>query len=160
MRQCGVVHCLATAVGRAAVLPARGGQGVTLDDMHAAWLRWMHRMDLETDLAVVDDLTYERIRDRLMYGLPDAAIDPVTNLSALCVLMPRVVHHAGLVSLHELAQDDEGLSRELGLLDGAITDWHFRRSIDQGPGRPANPWTERAREDGAGAVYPRSERWV
>jgi hypothetical protein len=42
---------------------------------------------------------------------------------------PRLWLHAGLVSLHELAQDDEGLARERELLERAEIDWHFRHSM-------------------------------
>lgn len=105
---------------------------MTLDELHAAWLRWMHRKDIEADLAVVDELTLARIQERLMY-IPLIDPPPEDLLAWFAENTPRLVHHAGLVSLHQLAQDDEGLSRELGLFDQAMKDHHFRRSIDRGP---------------------------
>ena len=128
---------------------------MTLAEMREAWLRWMHRRDLEADLATVQDLTLARITQRLMYPAPEAGWD----IDELVEAMPTVWHHGGLMSLHELAQDDEGLSRESQLFDQAVTDWHFRNSIDTGDGRPANPWTE-ARRAGPLGLFPRSGRWV
>jgi hypothetical protein len=102
---------------------------MTLDELHGAWQRWMHRRDMNVDLPIVDELTRERIMARLMY-IPEP--DPVPDdwLEWAAETMPRVAHHAGLVSLHELAQDDEGLQRELALFDRAMKDHHFQRSIN------------------------------
>jgi hypothetical protein len=128
---------------------------MTLSDLRAAWLRWMHRKDLEADLDTVQELTLARITQRLMYPAPEAGWD----IDELVEAMPTVWHHGGLCSLHELAQDDEGLGREAQLFESAITDWHFRNSIDQGPARPNNPWTE-ARRANDGRLLPRRGGWV
>jgi hypothetical protein len=105
---------------------------MTMDEIHAAWLRWMHRNDLAADLATVETMAAARIAERQMHlGDPPLPEDA-----------PRLWLHAGLVSLHELAQDDEGLMREQELLERAEVDWHFRRSFDTTPlptiGAPAN----------------------
>ena len=128
---------------------------MTLDDMRAAWLRWMHRVDLSADLDTVQELTFARITQRLMYPAPEAGWD----IDELVEAMPTVWHHGGLMSLHQLAQDDEGLAREGQLFDQAVTDWHFRNSIDTGDSRPANPWTE-ARRAAAPRLFPRRGGWV
>lgn len=97
-------------------------------ELLVAWVRWMHRNDLQADLNTVMELTKNRITMRLMYQP-----DPNTTLDESIALAPTVWHHAGLCSLHQLAQDDEGLQREMVLFKEAIRDHHFRRSIDAGP---------------------------
>ena len=93
---------------------------MTLDDIHAAWLRFMHRRDIEADLATIDELAAERIATRIM--VDDLAPTPEQS--------PRLWLHAGLASLHELAQDDESLQREAALFEAAAVDYHFRWSQD------------------------------
>ena len=96
---------------------------MTIAEIHAAWLRWMHRNDLEADLATVETMAAARIAERQMHlGDPPLPEDA-----------PRLWLHAGLVSLHQLAQDDEGLMREQELLERAEVDHHFRRSFDTTP---------------------------
>ncbi len=54
----------------------------------------------------------------------------------------RIPLHLGLVYLHELAQDDEGMMREMARADDAIRDYAMKYSIencDATPSRPYNP---------------------
>lgn len=99
---------------------------MTLDEIRAAWLRWMHRKDVTADLDVVQVFAETSIVNRLMYPAPEAgwATDDLVEQ------MPVVWLHAGMMYLHELAQDDEGLAREARAFTDAIRDWHFRNSID------------------------------
>jgi hypothetical protein len=101
---------------------------MTIEEIRAAWLRWMHRNDLEADLATVETMAHERIAERLMY-----ATDGVEPWPPAPETAPRLWLHAGLVSLHQLAQDDEGLMREQELFERAAVDWHFRRSFETLP---------------------------
>lgn len=99
---------------------------MTIDEIRAAWLRWMHRKDVTADLDDVQTFAQTLIVQRLMYGAPPAGWDT----DELVASMPTVWLSAGLIYLHELAQDDDGLARESQLFEAAIRDHHFRRSID------------------------------
>lgn len=98
---------------------------MTEAEVEAAWTRYMHRSDLSADLPTIWTMAESKISERIMAAAPD----PVDVMAA----HPRTYLHAGLVYLHELAQDDEGLMRETALFDAAMVDLHFRRSIDAGP---------------------------
>lgn len=97
---------------------------MTLADIQAAWVRFMHRRDLDGDLALITSLAAVTVRERLMY-VPD----PEPTDEELAASIPVASLHAGLMKLHELAQDDEGLMRESELFRGAIADHHMSRSL-------------------------------
>lgn len=97
--------------------------------LRAAWLRWMHRRDVEADLDQVMEFARAKVINRLRYRAPDAGWDAAELMEE----MPRAWMAAGLIFLHELAQDDEGLMRERQFFAEAMQDWHMRHSIDAGP---------------------------
>ncbi len=102
---------------------------MTETEIREAWLRWMHRRDVEADLDTIMELAAALVIDRLKYSPPDAGWDREELIAAI----PRAWLHAGLIHLHELAQDDAGGSRETQLFQRAMGNWHMRRSIDGGP---------------------------
>lgn len=84
-------------------------------------MRWMHRNDVQADMPTVWTMADAKIAERMMR---DSASMPTTEIA------PRLWLHAGLVYLHELAHDDDGLMREAALFDQAVQDEAFRWSID------------------------------
>ncbi len=100
-------------------------------EIRAVWERFSHRADVTADLDVVAVLAGERIRSRLMiWGDPfpdQAAIDDSKAMA------PQLWISAGLIELHRLAQDDNGMSREATVFEGAAQDFMMRRSLDTGP---------------------------
>ncbi|MFT3973159.1 MAG: hypothetical protein QM699_06840 [Amaricoccus sp.] len=98
------------------------------EGLYALWLRWMHRRDVEADLDTVFEQAKSKITQRLMRPVPDLSTDDALN--ACINSMPRSWQHAGLVYLHELAQDDEGLMREQEMFEAAAAAEHFRWSLD------------------------------
>ena len=96
---------------------------MTLAEVQAAWLRWMHRADLSEDIGTVTALAQAKVAGRTMYNVEGVTVeDSVAD-------NPKAWLHAGLCVLHELSQDDEGLVREEQLFETAMRDHHFRRSI-------------------------------
>ncbi len=96
---------------------------MTLNELKAAWQRWMHRNDLSGDTDHIYVFAAELVQEQLMMSTVDID-DILTNA-------PRSLFHAGLVYLHELAQDDEGKMREQQLLVQALQDYTIRASIDR-----------------------------
>ena len=96
---------------------------MTLSEVQAAWLRWMHRADLSADIGTVTALAQAKVAGRTMYGVEGVTVED--NVAA----NPKAWLHAGLCALHELSQDDDGLAREEQLFEAAMRDHHFRRSI-------------------------------
>jgi len=98
---------------------------MTRAEWDAVMLRFMHRQDVQADLEDVFRLAVARVREGWMRGdLPFADDD------ALLAYAGRALHHAGLMHLHELAQDDSGLGRERYLFEYAMSDIQFRWSLD------------------------------
>lgn len=97
----------------------------TIENIRDAWVRYAHRSDLTADLALVEEMAWSRIRNRL-FELPD-------DLDTLLTDSPQTVLHAGLMSIHELAQDDDGLGREATLFEAAIGDYAQRLSLTTRP---------------------------
>ena len=79
------------------------------------WVRYMHRNDLSADLeptfAVVDSMITERL---FSFDVDSALLDLILMNS------PRVYIHGGLMYLHELAQDNDGLAREMERFETAL----------------------------------------
>ena len=98
---------------------------MTLDELKAFWTRWMHRRDLTADLDTVYALATDRVAGSLM-----SSTMTVTDILAN---YPRMLQHAGLVYLHELAQDAEGEQRELRHFNDALADFEFRQSRVDNP---------------------------
>lgn len=113
---------------------------MTIDDLRAAWLRWMHRNDLMADLDTVQALATARMSDRITYTR-----DPAQTLDEWITAAPDAWLHAGLISLHELAQDDAGLDREMGLFAKAMGDHNMAQAVQGQPcARMVGGWTRGA----------------
>jgi hypothetical protein len=94
---------------------------MTLDQIKAAWIRYMHRTDIEADLGDVEAYARSEVGNRLMGPTADQALTDA----------PQTWLHAGLVYLHELAADDDGLAREAEMFTNSCRQYNFRYSIDQ-----------------------------
>lgn len=103
---------------------------MTKQELYAIWQRWVHRNDLTADLDEIYRQADQTIHDRVL--------QPVTT-GEILETYPNLFVHAGLVKLHTLAQDDEGMMREGQLLADAFTTWHMRYSQTRSPG-PRTPW--------------------
>ena len=95
---------------------------MTQAEIDAAWLAYMHRSDLATELGTVQVFAAAKIANAMMF----APVDPAQLLED----QPQIWLHAGLCYLAELAQDDDQLSRETQLFLGAAMDYQMRRSLD------------------------------
>jgi len=95
---------------------------MTEAELRAAWTRYMHRNDLEADLDRTWLLALQRCSERLLFNVQQSDIVEGAG---------RMMLHAGLIYLHELAQDDDGLSRELRMFDDAAKDFTFWFSRQQ-----------------------------
>jgi hypothetical protein len=105
---------------------------MTQAELYNAWQRYMHRSDLSADMDLTYKLAVEMVTERLMHaGMTAPQIQDEHHSSFL---------HAGLCYLHELAQDDEGRSRELRAFEDAIQRWHVKYSIDSGPKMMSRPY--------------------
>ena len=62
-----------------------------------------------------------------------------TSAGEILELYPNLFIHAGLMRLHELAQDAEGLASEAGLFDAAVRNWHLTYSA--GKRLSVDPWS-------------------
>lgn len=104
---------------------------MTRDELRAAWARWSHRLDLDEDMATIEELAAERIRDRMMvWGVifPDAAA-----VEASMAEGPALWMAAGLIEIFRLADDAEAMSREATLFEQAAADFILRASLRAGP---------------------------
>lgn len=95
---------------------------MTQAELYAAWERYMHRKDLSEDLDLVYTLVTEQVQSRLMFEM--------VSMSIILQNTPRMLLHAGLTYLAELAQDDEQLQREQLRFEQAAQDFSMRYSID------------------------------
>lgn len=95
---------------------------MTEAELFSVWERFMHRNDLSADLDTVYVIAKERVNERL---LQDA------DITEILADRPRVLIHAGLVYLNELAQDDEGINREQGFFEDALRDLSIALSISR-----------------------------
>jgi hypothetical protein len=93
----------------------------------AAMARYMHRSDLTADLA----LTFAFARDAVEAAWFGRV--PWSSEAELLATVPRGMTHSGLAYLHELAQDDAGMQRELGMAAEAIAAAQMRASLDANP---------------------------
>lgn len=101
---------------------------MTEAEIEATWLRWAHRQDVEADLPALQAYARGMLTGRIMV----AGLDWSDTLE----LEPRAYLAAGLIMIHDLAQDDESIMREREAFEDALRDWHLKRSIDAGPARP------------------------
>lgn len=101
---------------------------MTLTDIQNAWVRWMHRNDLTADLPTVQTMAEAMITNGIMQKNPD--------LADVLAVAPTAYLHAGLVYLHDLAMDDDGLRREADLFQKALGDYSMRWSLTNSDARP------------------------
>jgi hypothetical protein len=109
---------------------------MTEAELHSLWARFMHRSDLEADLEAIFALASERVKNRLLW------IDP--DIATILVDAPGCMLHAGLMLLHELAQDDEGIAREAQLFDVACSAYSMRHSLQNVTPVARHPLSEEA----------------
>ena len=98
---------------------------MTEAELKAFWIRWMHRRDIELDAETVLDLARDRVEGSLMSS--------TMTVSDILANYPRMLQHAGLIYLHELAQDAEGEQREIRHYNDALADFEFRQSRVDNP---------------------------
>ncbi len=96
---------------------------MTEQELKDLWQRYMHRRDLQGDLDMTYALAQDRVEERLMFKTVDMAEILATS--------PRMLIHAGLMQLAELAQDDIQAQRERAQFEDAVADYSYRRSIDE-----------------------------
>ena len=101
---------------------------MTESEIEAAWIRWAHRQDIDADISDVRAFAQGHTNNRIL-------IDGVTYLDTIAAA-PQAYLSAGLIYIHDLAQDDESLQRELAMFDNAISGWMIKRSVENGPARP------------------------
>lgn len=111
---------------------------MTLEELQEAWVRWMHRNDIEADIATVTSLALQKVQQRLMYE-HDKTSEFTENLIRTSSAM---FLHAGLIYLHELAQDDEGGARETQLYEDAIRNHNFWNSLNTSDAQMVFPGEE------------------
>lgn len=104
---------------------------MTADQVRAFWARWSHRSDLAADMAVIEELAGQRIRDRMMqwyrvFELPEDISESMADAPALWCA-------AGLIEIHRLAEDEAGLAREGTMFEQAAADYIMRLSLRMGP---------------------------
>lgn len=98
---------------------------MTADELQQGWLRWMHNSGVEADLDRVFLMASTRAVQRLMF-----AVDVPTLLEDETGI--NVLHHAGLIYLHELARDTEGLQMEQSMFEEAVEVYsNFRSRSDR-----------------------------
>ena len=105
---------------------------MTLEELYAAWTRYMHRSDLAGDLDLTFDLAGARI---------DGAVMGVSDLPEILADNGEVYLHAGLIELADLAQDERQLKREIQMFDKSVSDFQMNRSIDAGLAVMTPPYT-------------------
>lgn len=102
---------------------------MTRQQWDANMQRFMHRSDLSADLQTVFDYAVKLVHER--WNNPNARNTPIfADDDALLDYASRAMHHAGLIYLQELAQDDQGLQREMSMFDSAMSDVQMRWSLD------------------------------
>lgn len=104
---------------------------MTEEQIRAAWLRWMHRSDVEADLDTIWALSTAKVRNRLLATYDEADV---------LEYGPSCLFNAGLIYLHELMQDDEGAQREIVLFDAAMAGYAMGRSLRAGPAEATRPF--------------------
>ena len=104
---------------------------MTQQELYDTWVRYMHRNDLQQDMATTYALAGNEITNRLLYAAPD--------LAEILATEPQLYVHAGLLALAEIAQDDEQMARSEGRLQRDLQAWSLRHSIDTSDGVATSP---------------------
>jgi hypothetical protein len=94
---------------------------MTQEEIEAAWIRYMHRSDLEADLVDTWLFASSATVNELMYA-------PIV-FDEILADAPQIMLHSGLVYLAELAQDDVQLERETMKFKTSADAWMMHRSI-------------------------------
>ncbi len=99
---------------------------MTRADWNNTMLRWAHRRDVEPDL----DQVWLYAKETFLNAWPQRE-PPVTSDEGILDVAPSPMHHAGLMYIHQLAQDDVGMEREARLFDSAMTDFVMGWSLQK-----------------------------
>lgn len=97
---------------------------MTVSELYAIWRRYAHRNSTaltDDDLAQIHTWAQSRVTEALLCDPPD---DMATNA-------PLMVMHAGLIYIHQWAQDDEGILRETAMFQQACENYTLRKSLDE-----------------------------
>ena len=97
---------------------------MTLVEIQAQWVRYMHRNDLTADMAATTVYARNLIGNRIMRITTDAEID------TLMVDAPQLWLNAGLIWLAELAMDNDTLARSMDRFTSDINDYQIAYSIN------------------------------
>ena len=97
---------------------------MTEEELQNIWTRWMHRNDLQEDLDTVYLMASTKTVQRLL--LPVLIEDLMTEA-------PRIMVHAGLIYLHQLARDDAGQRQEMTHFEDACQEYSLWKSRDMRP---------------------------
>lgn len=111
---------------------------MTRAEWNAAMQRYMHRADITGDLDQTFAFAQGAFDDAWM-----GQTLPYTDDASLLAMGGRPMTHAGLSYLHELAQDDVGHQREVGMFNAAMAGLQMRTSLNAGPAcmvRPQDRW--------------------
>lgn len=111
---------------------------MTPEEIHAMWARWAHRSDLSADLAVIETLAQQRIRDRMMFYADifaplEGEADEAAAVARTMLEAPALWCSAGLIEIFRLADDMEQMSREATIFEGAASDYIMRVALRRGP---------------------------
>mgnify|MGYP000273373831 CR=1 FL=1 len=88
---------------------------MTLTEWTDTMTRYMHRSDLSGDLTQALDFAQQQFDDAWLGALPyDGTQDDLLDLAG------NAMTHAGLMWLHDLAQDNEQLAKERNLFSVAV----------------------------------------
>lgn len=107
--------------------------------MYSQWQstmqRFIHRTDIEPDLETVWMLASGNFHKSWLKAGTELLF---SDRDELLKAAGRPLHHAGLMVLHELAQDDAGLLRETQLFADAMQDFVHWWSINNVSPDPLN----------------------
>jgi len=105
---------------------------MTRAELDAIWTRYAHRSDIEPDLDEVYRDASQRILERLLRS--------DTDLADILLNSPSLYKHAGLMTIHELAQDDESMAREAQLFELAATQYAMQNSLQNVTAESVRPY--------------------
>lgn len=97
---------------------------MTETELKDLWSRWMHRNDIMADLDTVFLMASSRVAERVLVS---------SDIPDILANNPRMLVHAGLIYLHELAQDDDGVQREERFFREAVVDYGIYKSRKDRP---------------------------
>jgi len=94
---------------------------MTEQELMDRWSRWMHNSGTDADLTRVYLMATTLVAQRALFpvDVPTILADDTGG---------NMLHHAGLIYLHELARDSEGVAMETQAFDQALSDYSLYRS--------------------------------